>query len=73
MIPNNEFSEQFTADMPSSDVMMHNYLKYYTENTCARCGLKFWRKKELTASICCGKCDNELQKQINEGSYERNT
>lgn len=59
-IADNEFSEQFTGDMPTGDTMYHHYQKDYNKLICVKCGDEFYRKKtEAVESDLCGKCLKE--------------
>jgi hypothetical protein len=55
MIADNEFSEQFTADMPSADTMQHNVIKYYNLTIC-ECGKEFYQRKDGEQRDKCGLC-----------------
>jgi hypothetical protein len=67
-IPDNEFSEQFTADMPSADTMYHNYMESYSQKTCVRCGYQWMQKNsEPMLSDLCYKCRKEKLDKMNEG------
>jgi len=45
---------------PSMDVMIHNYLKYYTEIKCETCKNTWWQKNGTTAKYKqCHKCRTE--------------
>lgn len=66
LIPDNEFSEQFTGDMFTADTMYHNYLAHYTKFKCEYCGEECWIKNiELNKGVVrkCSKCDEFLISQ----------